>query len=141
MGAGGGTYEATMAWPPAHIIAEGKREAIEAVQKVTPHSGAHMVRNHNPTGLSQGKEGKPLELKVVSIQGEEEQDRHIRCNTFCTYLANQPELVQAFNGLSHVHQLFAILVHEPRADEPHYAKEWFLQATWTPAICHLADCY
>ena len=87
-----------MASPPAHIIAEGKREAIEAVRKVTTHSRAHMVRDHNSAGLPRGKEGRSIELRVVSLQGEEGRDRHIRCNTFCTYLANQPELVQAFKA-------------------------------------------
>ena len=31
----GGTYEATMASPPAHIVEQGKREAIEAVKIFT----------------------------------------------------------------------------------------------------------
>ena len=88
-----------------------------------------MVRDNNLLGLPQGKDGRPIELRVVSLQGEEGQERHIRCNAFCTYLANQSELVQAFNGLSHVHQILALLLHKPREDEPHFVKEWFLRAT------------
>ena len=118
-----------MASPPAHIVEKGKREAIEAVWRATAHSGAHMVRDNNPVGLPQGRNRRPIEFRVVLLQGEEGQERHIRCNTFCTYLANQSELVQAFNGLSHVHQIFALLLHEPREDKPHLVKEWFLQAT------------
>ena len=88
-----------------------------------------MVRDNNPLGLSQGKDGRPIKLRVVLLQGEEGRERHIRCNAFCTYLANQSELVQAFNGLSHVHQILALLLHEPREDKPHFVKEWFLRAT------------
>ena len=125
----GGTYKATMALPPAHIVEKGKQEAIEAGQRAIVHSGAQMVRDNNPLGLPQGKDGILLELRVVLLQGAEERETHIRCNAFCTYLANQSELVQAFNGLSHVHQILALLLHEPREDEPHSVKEWFLWAT------------
>ena len=106
-----------MALPPAHIVEKGKWEAIEAVRRATVHSRAHMVRDNNPLGLPQGKDGRPIELRVVLLQGEEGRERHIRCNAFCTYLANQSELVQAFNGLSHVHQILALLLHEPKEDE------------------------
>ena len=120
----GGTYEATMASPPAHIVEQGKREAIEAVRRAITHSGSHMARDNNPLGLPQEKDGRPTKLRVVSLQGEEGRERHIRCNAFCTYLANKPELVQAFNGLSHVHQIFALLLHKP-----HLVIERFHQAT------------
>ena len=100
-----------MASPPAHIVEQGKREAIEAVRRAIAHSGAHMVRDNNPLGLPQGKDGRPPELRVVSLQGAEGRERHIRCNAFCTYLANQSVLVQAFNGLSHVHQILTLLLH------------------------------
>ena len=96
------------------MVEKGKWEAIEAVWRVTAHAGAHMVRDNNPLGLPQGEEGR---------------ERHIRCNAFCTYLANRSELVQAFNGLSHLHQVFTLLLHKPREDEPHSVKEWFLRAT------------
>ena len=118
-----------MASPPAHMVEKGKREAIEAVRKATAHTGVHTGRDHNPSGLPQGKDGRLRELRVVSLPGEEGQERHIRCNAFCTYLANQSELVQAFSGLSHLHQVFALLLHEPREDEPYSVKEWFLRAT------------
>ena len=35
----------------------------------------------------------------------------------------------AFNGLSHLQQVFALLLHKPREDEPHSVKEWFLRVT------------
>ena len=124
-----GTYEATMASPPAHIVEKGKREAIEAVWRAIAHSRAHMARDNNLLELPQEKDGRPIKLRVVSLQGEEGQERHIRCNAFCTYLANQSQLVQAFNGFSHLHQVFALLLHEPREDEPHSVKDWFLRAT------------
>ena len=125
----GGTYKATMASPPAHIVEKGKREAIEAVRRAITHSGAHMARDNNPLGLPQEKDGRPIKLRVVALQGEEGQERCICCNAFCTYLANKPELVQAFNGLSHVHQIFTLLLHKPREDKPHLVKERFLRAT------------
>ena len=111
------------------MVEKGKQEAIEAVWKETAHAGAHMGRDNNPLGLPQGKDGRSIELRVVSLQGEEGRERHIRCNAFCTYLANQSELVQAFNGLSHLHQVFVLLLHKQKEDEPHSVKEWFLRAT------------
>ena len=118
-----------MASPPAHIVEKGKREAIEAVRRAIAHSGAHVARDNNPLGLPQEKDRIPINLRVVMLQGEEGRERCIRCNAFCTYLANKPELVQAFNGLSHVHQIFALLLHEPREDKPHLVKERFFQVT------------
>ena len=88
-----------------------------------------MARDNNPLGLPQEKDRRPIKLRVVKLQGEEGRERRIHCNTFCTYLANKPERVQAFNGLSHVHQIFALLLHEPREDKPHLVKERFLRAT------------
>ena len=44
-------------------------------------------------------------------------------------MANRLKLVQAFNGLSPVHQILVLLLQEPKEDEPHSVKEWFLQAT------------
>ena len=127
--AGGGNPWAKMASLLAHLVEKGKRDALEAVWRATSHSGAQTVRDHNPLGLPQGKDGRPLELRVVLLPGTEERERHIRCNALCIYVANQPELTLAFNGLSHVHQVLALLLHEPREDKPHSVKEWFLQAT------------
>ena len=101
--AGGGIVEAMMASPPAHMVEKGKREAIEAVRRTIAHTGASMDRGHNPAGVSLGQDERPKELKVVSLPGEGGRERHVRCNTFCTYLANRSELVQAFNSLSHLH--------------------------------------
>ena len=112
-----------MASPPAHIVEQGKREAIEAVQRMIAHSGSPVVRDNNPFGLPQEKDRRSTKLRVLSLQGGEGRERHIRYNAFCTYLANKPELVQAFNGLSYVHQIFALLLHEPREDKPHLVKE------------------
>ena len=118
-----------MASPPSCVVKQENLETIEVGQKVSTLAGGHMARDNNPLGLPHGKDGRPIELRVASLQGEEGRERHIRCNAFCTYLANQSELVQAFNGLSHVHQILALLLHEPREDEPHFVKEWFLRAT------------
>ena len=115
-----------MALPPAHMVERGKREAIEAVWKAIAHAGAHVDRGHNPAGVPPGQDERPKELKVVLLPGEGGRERHVRCNTFCTYLANRSELVQAFNSLSHLHQVVALLLHKPKEDEPHSVKEWFL---------------
>ena len=37
--------------------------------------------------------------------------------------------MQAFNSLPHLHQIVALLLHEPEEEDPHSVKEWFLQAT------------
>ena len=119
----GGTHEVKMASPPAHIVEQGKKEAIEAVRRTIAHTGSPVVRHNNPLGLPQEKDGQSTELRVVSLQGDEGRERQIHCNAFCTYLANKLELVQAFNGLPHVHQIFALLLHEPQEDRPPLVKE------------------
>ena len=53
------------------MVEKGKREAIEADWKATTHAGAHTGRDNNPLGLPQGKEGRSIELRLVSLQGEE----------------------------------------------------------------------
>ena len=103
MRAGGGKAEAMMAAPQAHIVEKGKREAIEAVRRTIAPAGACLDRGHNSIGVSLGQDERPKELKVVSLPGEGGRERHVRCNAFCTYLANRSELVQAFNSLSHLH--------------------------------------
>ena len=37
--------------------------------------------------------------------------------------------MQAFNSLSHLHQIVALLLHEPEEEDPHSVKEWFLRTT------------
>ena len=126
MRAGGGKAEAMMAAPPAHIVKKGKREAIEAVRRTIAPTGAHLDRGYNSIGVSLGQDDRPKELQVVSLPGEGGLERHVRCNAFYTYLANRAELVQAFNSLSHLHQVMALLLHKPKEEEPHSVKEWFL---------------
>ena len=118
-----------MASPPAHMVERGKREAIEAVRKAIAHAGAPVDKGHNQAGVSPEQDERPKELRVVSLPGEGGRERHIRCNTFCTYLANRSEQVQAFNSLSHIHQVVVLMLHKPKEDEPHSVKEWFLRAT------------
>ena len=120
---------ARMASPPAHLIEKGKKEALEAVRRATGHSGAQIGQDCNPLGLPQGKDRRPLELRVVILPGTEERERHIRCNSLCMYLANLLGLTLAFNSLSHTHKVLVLLLYEPREDEPHAIKAWFLQAT------------
>ena len=115
-----------MASPPAHLVEKGKRDALEAVRRVTGHYGAQTVRDCNLLVVPQEKDGRPLMLRVVSLPGTEERERHIRCNALCTYVANLPELTLAFNGLSHVHQVLVLLLHKPRENKPHAVKAWFL---------------
>ena len=82
-----------MASPPAHVVEQGKQEAIEAVRRTIAPMGDHVARDSNPLGLPREATGQLTELRLVTIQGDERQDRHIHCNTFCTFLANRQELV------------------------------------------------
>ena len=118
-----------MAAPSPLVIAQGKMEAIEAVRRVITSNRGQGNGNSNPLGLPLGVDGKPVELALVSFQGEEERERCVRCNILCTFLANQPRLVHSFNGLSHVHQTLVLILQEPGGGEPHPMKEWFLGAT------------
>ena len=118
-----------MAAPPSHIVEKGKREAIEVVRRTIAPAGAHLDKGHNLIGVSLGQGDRPKELQVVSLPGEGGLERHVRCNAFCAYLANRVELVQAFNSLLHLHQIVALLLHEPEEEDPHSVKEWFLRAT------------
>ena len=53
----GGAHEVKMASPPAHVVEQGKREAIEAVRRMITHTGSPMARDNNPLGLPQEKDG------------------------------------------------------------------------------------
>ena len=128
-GAGGGTYKATMASPPSHVVKQEKLETIEAVRKVSTQTGGHIARDNNPLGLPHGKDRKPIELGIVSLQGEEERERHVRCNILCTFLAKRPRLLHSFNGLSHAHQTLVLMLQEPEGRGDHSMKEWFLGAS------------
>ena len=59
-----------MASPSLLIIAQGKREAIEAVRKVITSTRGQGKGGNDPLGLPLGVDGKPIELKVISLQGE-----------------------------------------------------------------------
>ena len=127
--AGGGKAEPMMAAPPAHIVVKGKREAIEVVKRTLAPAGARLDRSRNSVGVLLGQDNGLKELQVVSLPGEGGLERQVRCNAFCVYLANRAKLVQAFNSLPHLHQIVALLLHEPEEEDPHSVKEWFLRAT------------
>ena len=54
-------------------------------------------------------DGQLTEFRIILIQGDEERERHIRCNILCTFLANKPVLMWAFNRLPHVHKIFTLV--------------------------------
>ena len=87
-----------------------------------------MASNSNPLGLPLDANGQATTLRLVTIQGDEVRERRIRCNAFCTFLANRPEYVQAFNSLPQQHQIAVLLLQEEWEDRPHLVKERFLQA-------------
>ena len=68
--AGGGKAEPMMAAPPAHIVAKGKREAIEVVKRTLAPAGAHSDRSRNSVGVWLGQDNGLKELQVVSLPGE-----------------------------------------------------------------------
>ena len=113
-----------MATPSPLVIAQGKMEAIKAVKRVITSN-----RGSNPLGLPVGADGRPVELSLVSFQGEEEGERHVRCNMLCTLLAGQPKLLHSFNGLTQAHQTLVLMLQEPEKRGAHSMKEWFLGAS------------
>ena len=122
-------YKMKVEAPPAYMVKQGRQDALATIRRTITLPRIPAFSDGNPLGLPWDADGQPVKLRLVAIQGDGSQERHIRCNAFCTYLANQSELVQAFNSLSHPQQVFALLLHEPREDEPHSVKDWFLRAT------------
>ena len=47
----GGAHEVKMASPPAHVVEQGKREAIEVVRRTIASTGDPVARDSNPLGL------------------------------------------------------------------------------------------
>ena len=93
------------------------------VKRILAPAGAHLDRSRNSVGVLLGQDNGLKELQVVSLPGEGGLERQDRCNAFCVYLANRPELVQAFNSLPHLHQIVALLFFEPEEEGPHSVKE------------------
>ena len=58
-----------MASPSLLVIAQGKREAIEAMHRVITSTRGQGNGGNNPLGFPLGVDGKPVELKVVLLQG------------------------------------------------------------------------
>ena len=116
-------YETKVKAPPAYMIKQGRQDAITTVRRTVALPRIPAVSDSNPLGLPWDADGRPAEPRLVTVQGDKRQDRHIRCNAFCTFLANRPEFVQAFNAFPHVHQIVALLLHEPWEDTPHLIKE------------------
>ena len=101
-----------MALPPAHVVEQGRQEAIEAVRRTIAPLGDPVASDSNLLVLSWHEDGQPTILRLVIIKGDKMQERRIRCNTLCTFLANRQEFVQAFSNLSQKHQIAALLLQE-----------------------------
>ena len=125
-----------MASPPAHMIEQGRQEALDAIRRTVAPLGDPVASNSNPLGLPLDANGQATTLRLVTIQGDEVRERRIRCNAFCMFLANRLEYVQAFNRLLQQQQLAVLLLQEQWEDRPHLVKERFLQAS-SPQHCRV----
>ena len=122
-------YETKLETPPAHVIQQGRQDAITTVRRTVASPRIPAVSDSNPLGLPWDADGQPAKPRLVTIQGDEMQERHVRYNTFCTFLVNREEYVQAFNSLPQQHQIAVLLLQEEWEDRPHLVKERFL---WAP---------
>ena len=68
--AGGGKAKLMMVAPPAHIVAKGKREAIEMVKRTLVPAGACSDESRNSVGVWSGQDNGLKELQVVSLPGD-----------------------------------------------------------------------
>ena len=75
---GGGKAEPMMAAPPAHIVAKGKREAIEVVKRTLAPVGARSDRSRNSVGVWLGQDNGLKELQVASLPGDGGLERQVR---------------------------------------------------------------
>ena len=88
-----------MASPLAQVIEQERQAVIDVVRRTVAPQGDPMVSDSNPLGLPLDSNGQAPTLRLVTIQGDEVRERRMQCNAFCTFLANRPEYVQAFNRL------------------------------------------
>ena len=117
-----------MASPPSCAVKQESLETMEGGQRVTTLAGGHWPRDNNSSWLLHGEDGKPSEFGIISFQGNGEEERLVRGNELCRLLAERPELVPKFNGLSATQQLLALMLQEPASAKGCAVKEWFLEA-------------
>ena len=117
-----------MALPPAHLVEQGRQDTLDAVRMAVAPPGDPVASDSNPLGLPLDADSQAAMLRLVTIQGDEMRERRVQCNTFCTFLANREEYMQAFNSLPQQHQIAVLLLQEEWGDRPHLVKERFLRA-------------
>ena len=105
-------------------VAQGQREAVDAVRKAM--ANLPPVSGENPLGLPLDGEGQVPSINVQEIPGEERQARFDQENQFCRYLNRRDGWVAAFDGLSHFHQILAVLLAENIEQQPNLVKDSFL---------------
>ena len=56
--------------PPADVIEQGRREALDAVRRAIAPPGESVVDDDNPLGLPLDENGRAPKLKIVTIPGD-----------------------------------------------------------------------
>ena len=114
--------------PMAHVVKQGRRDALDAVRRAVAQPGDPVVSDDNPLGLPLDANGQVPTLRLVTLQGNGDLERRVQCNDFCRFLANREEYVQAFNRLPQPQQIAALLLQEEWKDQPDIVKECYLRA-------------
>ena len=61
--------------PPAYVVEQGRREALDAVRRHMAQPRDPVVDDHNPLGLPLDDNGRAPKLKIVTIPGDEAPER------------------------------------------------------------------
>ena len=84
------------------------------------------VSGENPLGLPLDEQGGVPSITMEEIPRKERQASFDGGNRFCEYLNGRNGWVAAFDGLSHFHQILAILLADNIDQQPNLVKDRFL---------------
>ena len=115
--------------PPADVIEQERRKAIDTVRRAMAQPGVPMANKDNLLGLPLGADGQAPTLKIVALEGEGAKVRRVLCKRFCNFLATWEEYVQVFNQFPQHQQIAAILMQEEWEDQPNIVKDHYLRAS------------
>ena len=115
--------------PPADLIQQERRKAIDTVRRAMAQPGVPMANKDNPLGLPLGADGQAPTLKIVALEGEGAKARRVLSKRFCNFLATREEYVQVFNQFPQHQQIAAILIQEEWEDQPNLIKDHYLRAS------------
>ena len=83
--------------PSPEVVAQERREALDAVRRIMANQGLLLASADNPLGLPLNANGQVPTLRIMAPEGEGIEVRDTQCTNFCRFLGSQEGYVQAFN--------------------------------------------